>query len=70
MLDPNKHGVYNKEKKVIDFSRFNWGIIGILIGTILVWWSIFSNGFFTTLIWLVVIACVIGIIIKLKEMRV
>ena len=54
----------------MDFSRFNWGIIGILIGTILVWWSIFSNGFFTTLIWLVVIACVIGIIIKLKEMRV
>tara|TARA_R100000700_G_C3177477_1_gene152662 strand:- start:1785 stop:1955 length:171 start_codon:yes stop_codon:yes gene_type:complete len=52
---------------MIDYSRFNWGIIGILIGTILVWWSIFSNGIFTTLTWLVVIACIIGIIIRVKE---
>tara|TARA_B100000287_G_scaffold363820_1_gene357733 strand:+ start:968 stop:1159 length:192 start_codon:yes stop_codon:yes gene_type:complete len=47
--------------------KVNWVWISILIGTGLVWWSIFSNGFFTTLIWLVVVACILGIIIKVKE---
>ena len=45
----------------------NWGIIGIMIGTILVWYSVFTNGFFITLLWLVVIGLIIGIILKLKE---
>tara|TARA_Y100000592_G_scaffold18957_1_gene28967 strand:- start:4840 stop:5031 length:192 start_codon:yes stop_codon:yes gene_type:complete len=48
-------------------SMVNWGMLLIMIGTLLVWWSIFSNGFFTTLIWLVVIGCILGIIIKTKE---
>ena len=51
----------------MDFSRFNWGVIGMLIGTILVWWSIFVNGFFTTMLWVVVVAAIVGIILKLKE---
>ncbi len=63
MVDPNKHGVFNKEKKLSP----NWGLIGIILGTVGVWWSIFANGLFTTLIWLVVIACILGIIIKVKE---
>ena len=45
----------------------NWLMIGFIILTILVWYCIFEYGFFTTLIWLVVGACVIGIFLKLKE---
>ena len=45
----------------------NWLMIGFIILTILVWYCIFKYGFFTTVIWLVVGACVIGIFLKLKE---
>ena len=33
----------------------------------IVWYSIFTNGFFITITWLVVVSAIAGIIIKLKE---
>ena len=48
-------------------KSINWLMIGIMIGTILVWYSVFTNGFFITLLWLVIIGLIIGIILKLKE---
>tara|TARA_Y100001938_G_scaffold118242_1_gene163377 strand:+ start:375 stop:554 length:180 start_codon:yes stop_codon:yes gene_type:complete len=51
-------------------EKLNWGMVGILILNALIWYSVFTNGFFTTLIWVVIGAAIIGIIIKLKEMRV
>tara|TARA_B100000287_G_scaffold49924_1_gene44218 strand:+ start:719 stop:877 length:159 start_codon:yes stop_codon:yes gene_type:complete len=45
----------------------NWGIIGVMIGTMLIWYSVFQNGFFTTLLWLIIIGLIIGIILRLKE---
>ena len=52
-------------------KSINWLMISIMIGTILVWYSVFTNGFFITLLWLVIISLIIGIILKtIEEMRV
>ena len=48
-------------------KSINWTMIGIMIGTILIWYSVFTIGFFTTLLWLVIGSSIIGIILKLKE---
>ena len=45
----------------------NWLMIGFIILTILVWYCIFKYGFFTTVIWLVIGSCIVGLILKLKE---
>ena len=47
--------------------NINWGMLGIMIGTMIVWWSVFQNGFFITLISLIIVGCIGGIIIKLRE---
>lgn len=70
MLDPNKHGIYNKEGYEMKDSRlkqFTW--LGIMIMNTGIWYSILTNGFFITLIWVIIIAAIVGIIIKLKENR-
>ena len=54
---------------MIDYTRFNWAMIGIPIGAILIWYSIFTNGLFSSIMWLIIISAIIGIIIKLKENR-
>ena len=48
-------------------DKMNLGVIAMILMTILIWYCIFEYGFFTTVIWLVVGACVIGIFLKLKE---
>jgi len=45
----------------------NWGMIGFIMITIWIWYCIFTNGFFTTLIWVIIGAAIVGIIIKTKE---
>ena len=54
---------------MIDYKNFNWGILIVLILTILLWYSIFTIGFLVTLTWLIIIAAIIGIIIRLYENR-
>ena len=41
--------------------------VGLLIGGVVVWYSIFTNGFFITLIWLIVISAIVGLVMRLKE---
>ena len=48
-------------------TRLVW--IGMIILTIGVWYSIFTNGFFITVMWLVIISSIVGIILRLKENR-
>ena len=48
-------------------DKMNLGVIGIILMTILVWYCIFEYGFFTTVIWLVIGSCIVGLILKLKE---
>tara|TARA_R100000315_G_C5193036_1_gene112731 strand:+ start:141 stop:308 length:168 start_codon:yes stop_codon:yes gene_type:complete len=49
-------------------KQITW--ISLFVINTLIWYSIFTNGFFTTLLWVVIGAAIIGIIIKLKETRV
>tara|TARA_Y100000401_G_scaffold81273_1_gene66663 strand:- start:407 stop:619 length:213 start_codon:yes stop_codon:yes gene_type:complete len=39
----------------------------LILGTIGVWYSIFTNGFFTTIMWLIIISAIAGIIMRVKE---
>ena len=48
-------------------TRLVW--IGLIVGTIGIWYSIFTNGFFITVMWLVIISSIVGIILRLKENR-
>ena len=41
--------------------------IGIIIVNIGIWYSVITNGLLTTLLWLVIISCIGGIVIKIKE---
>ena len=48
-------------------KRINWvwiGMVGVIIGF---WYSVFKYGFFTTLLWLIISSCIVGLILKLKE---
>jgi len=50
-----------------DELNINWSMITIIALGIGFWYSIFSNGFFQTIIWLIIISALIGIIIKVYE---
>ena len=50
-------------------GKFNWGMIGILVGTIGIWYSMFTIGFFTTLFYLLSITFKIGIYFNYLENR-
>ena len=69
MLDPNKHGVYNKKgymnMKDSKLKRVVWlSMLGI---NTLVWYSVFTNGFFITLFWLVIISIIIAVVFKIMD---
>jgi len=61
MID-NEHDSIGYDKLLV------WS--GILTGSVAIWYSIFTNGFFVTLMWLIVIAAIIGIVIKMWDMRI
>ena len=46
-------------------TQLTW--IGIIIVNTGIWYSIFTNGLLTTLLWLVIISCIGGIVMKIKE---
>ena len=46
-------------------TQLTW--VGIIIVNIGIWYSIFNYGLLTTLLWLVIISCIGGIVIKIKE---
>ncbi len=47
------------------WKDMNWGMIGVGIGSIVIWISIFKFGFFITLCWLVIISAIIGLWLRL-----
>ena len=47
--------------------RINKGLLGISIGSIIFWANVWFNGLFSSIMGLIIIAAIIGIIIKLKE---
>ncbi len=46
--------------------KLNWGMIGILILNAIVWFAIFTYGFFTAIVWLVVFAAIVGLWLRLS----
>ena len=52
-------------------GKVNWIVLiswlSMIAGGCYIWYSFFVNGFFITMIWLVVIASVLGISVKLWE---
>ena len=48
----------------------NWVNASTIMLTAGVWYSIFTNGFIVTLLWLIVIAAIIGISINIKDRRI
>ena len=51
----------------MDKMNINWKMITLLIMNAVMWYSVFTNGFWITLLWVLIIACIGGIIIKTKE---
>ncbi len=45
----------------------NWRMIGFIMVTIWIWYCIFTNGFFTTLLGLLIWSVIIGLILRVKE---
>ena len=41
--------------------------ISLFIINALIWYSIFTNGFFITITWVIILSAIAAIIIKLKE---
>ena len=55
----------DREHDSIDYSRLSvYG--GIFAGTVWFWYSIFANGFFHTIIWLIVVSAVFGLWLRLS----
>ena len=44
----------------------NWGMIGILLTGILFWTNVWFNGFFMSLLWLIIFASIIILILRLR----
>ena len=54
----------NKEDYVI---KINWGMMGVILCSLLFWCSVFYFGLFQTIVWTVIVSATIGLIIKLKD---
>ena len=51
---------------MIDYRDFNWGMIGIIILNTFIWYSIFTNGFFITVTWVIILSAIIGLWLRLS----
>ena len=45
-------------------KQFTW--IGIIVMNTIIWYSIFTNGFFLTITWLIIIAAAVGLYFRLS----
>ena len=56
---------YDDEHDSINYSvLFSWIIMAFIGGYI--WYSIFTNGFFITLIWIIVISAILGLWLRVS----
>ncbi len=55
----------DKEHDSIDYTKV-MVFITLIISCILVWYSIFTNGFFVTVMWLIVFSAMIGLWLRLS----
>lgn len=53
-------------KTINDKKEFNWSMLVILLMSVGIWYSIFTNGFFITVTWLVIISAIVGLWMRLS----
>ena len=56
-------------KTMNDKTELNWGMIILLILNASYWVCVWKFGFFISTIWTVIIAALVGIVLKMKENR-
>ena len=44
----------------------NWGMIGVMLTTILFWTNVWFNGLFSSIMWLIIFTAIVILILKLK----
>ena len=57
----------NGDYKMITMRQFTW--LGIILVNMGIWYAILTNGFFDTVVWVIIVSAIVGIIIKLRENR-
>ena len=45
----------------------NWGIIGILLTTVLFWTNVWYNGLFSSIMFLIIVGAMIGIFLRVTD---
>ena len=50
-----------------EHDSINWGMIIILLLNVYYWFNVWMYGFFTSTIWTIVIAAIIGLYFKLTD---
>ena len=48
-----------------DFTRWNWGMIAILLTNAYYWVMVYYFGFFIPTIWTIIVAAVVGLYLRL-----
>ena len=56
-------------KPIDDKKELNWGLIGLLILNAYYWVCVWNYGFLLPTIWTIVIAAVIGLVLRVMENR-
>ncbi len=56
-------------KPINDKRELNWGMIGLLVLNACYWVCVWNYGFLLPTIWTIVIAAVIGLVLRVMENR-
>ena len=54
-------------KTINDKKEFNWSMLVILLMSVGIWYSIFTNGFFFTVFWIIVLSSIVGVILRIID---
>ena len=58
----------DSEHDGVDYTKLGtW--IGIMLGGGIFWYSIFFNGFFITILWLIVVSAIIALCFRMWDLR-
>tara|TARA_Y100000593_G_scaffold53909_1_gene100893 strand:- start:6985 stop:7158 length:174 start_codon:yes stop_codon:yes gene_type:complete len=48
------------------WEDFNWGLIGVILIGIGFWINVWFNGFFSSIMWLIIITAIVILILRLR----
>jgi len=53
-------------KVINDKAQLNWGLIGLLLTNGFFWFSVWQWGFFISITWTIILACIVGLWLRLS----